>query len=201
VQPALQMNTTEHIVESYYRLVKKCFTVSDIKVIRGNNRQFDLLAFHRPTESISHIEVSVTHQLNWTATLEKLEPFVAYKFFGAARDNSNRSENTDAARGKNYYQEICNTYQAYWIRPADVNRVICVWALPETDEQKNEWLIRQSRIHHIRPGRISFLFFRDKVIPELLESIGRSNYDDEILRTLSFLKQFREQTDSDASFT
>jgi len=189
------MNTTEHIVESYYRLVKKCFTLSDIKVIRGNNRQFDLLAFHKPTGAISHIEVSVTHQLNWTATLEKLEPFVAYKFFGAARENSNRSENTDAARGKNYYKEICDTYEVYGIRPADVNRVICVWALPETEKQRNEWLTRQARAHHIRANRVSFLFFRDEVIPELLKTIGRSNYDDEILRTLSFLKQYRQQTE------
>jgi len=38
------MNTAEHRVESYFRLCRKCFTIVDLKVPRGNNRQLDILA-------------------------------------------------------------------------------------------------------------------------------------------------------------
>jgi|GEM_PF-6134490 len=38
------MNTTERIVESYFRICEGCLTTPDVKVVRGNNRQIDLLA-------------------------------------------------------------------------------------------------------------------------------------------------------------
>ncbi|GAB3995131.1 hypothetical protein GCM10028807_34470 [Spirosoma daeguense] len=54
------MNTAEHLVEIYYRQAG-CFTMSDIKVISGNNRQLDLLAINIKTKKYYHIEVSVAH--------------------------------------------------------------------------------------------------------------------------------------------
>lgn len=39
------MIPTEHIVENYYRVVKNNFTITDLKVKGGNNRQLDILAF------------------------------------------------------------------------------------------------------------------------------------------------------------
>lgn len=38
------MNAAEHLVELYYRQ-KGCFTITDIKIENGNNRQMDLLAY------------------------------------------------------------------------------------------------------------------------------------------------------------
>ena len=41
---------------------------------------------------------------------------------------------------------------------------------------------------------IDILSFRDVVIPSLMEKIGTSNYEDDVLRTLSFVLQFQKQT-------
>ena len=35
----------ERIVESYFRIERKCFTITDIKIPKGNNRQIDILAY------------------------------------------------------------------------------------------------------------------------------------------------------------
>lgn len=32
------MNAAEHIVEAYFRLCRNCFTMTDRKVVGGNNR-------------------------------------------------------------------------------------------------------------------------------------------------------------------
>lgn len=55
------MNTTEKIVESYFRLCHGYFTIADTKVINGNNRQIDLLAVNLKTNEQYQVEVSVTH--------------------------------------------------------------------------------------------------------------------------------------------
>ena len=67
------MNAAEHIVESYFRLCRHCFTRTDQKVPQGNNRQFDVLAYNVKDKVPYHIEVSVTHQENWCPTIEELE--------------------------------------------------------------------------------------------------------------------------------
>jgi len=38
------------------------------------------------------------------------------------------------------------------------------------------------------------LSLRDFILPELAKAIGTANYDDEILRTLGFIKQLEWQT-------
>ena len=57
------MNATEHLVELYYRQ-RNNLTFTDFKVEGGNNRQFDVLAYHKPTDKLRHIEVSVTHWMS-----------------------------------------------------------------------------------------------------------------------------------------
>ena len=59
------MNTPEHIVETYFRLVRRCFTTTDVKIPGGNNRQIDLLAFSPVNKRYYHVETAVTHQLEW----------------------------------------------------------------------------------------------------------------------------------------
>ena len=76
------MNTTEKIVEAYYRLCKKCFTYPDVKVIGGNNRQLDLLAYNLREGSQYHVETSVTHELSGRATWTNLESKFNGTFFG-----------------------------------------------------------------------------------------------------------------------
>lgn len=52
------MNTTEKIVESYFRLCQGYFTIANTKVINGNNRQIDLLAVNLKTNEQYQVEVS-----------------------------------------------------------------------------------------------------------------------------------------------
>jgi len=104
------MNTTEKIVESYFRLCRKCFTIPDVKVIKGNNRQIDLLVFRVLTSEQFHVEVSVTHCRNWCPTAEELITEFDKKFFGVP-PRKNRS-NTDYARGVTYKENIYQTYKA-----------------------------------------------------------------------------------------
>jgi hypothetical protein len=42
--------------------------------------------------------------------------------------------------------------------------------------------------------RFELLSMRDEVLPKLSESIGTSNYDNDILRTISLISQYRKQT-------
>ncbi|MBA7601028.1 hypothetical protein ES703_08092 [subsurface metagenome] len=185
------MNAAEHIVEAYYRLKKKCFTVTDIKVEHGNNRQIDLLAFDKASGECFHVETSVTHRLNWRPSLEKIEKIIGYKFFGIPKPNSKDAEN-----GKDYYQNICKTYELFGIKPKEVKRVICIWARKESEEKVEEWLRSQEKKRDVSKDSISILLFRDDVLRELQNCIGTPHYEDEALRILSLLEQFRKQTTS-----
>lgn len=59
----IRMNAAEQIVEVYYQQLKHSFTARDIKVIGGNNRQLDLLAYHPQDRECHHVEtsISITH--------------------------------------------------------------------------------------------------------------------------------------------
>jgi len=46
----------------------------------------------------------------------------------------------------------------------------------------------------LKPDNFEILLFRDEVLTKLLSSIGTSNYDDELLRTLSLIVEHRKQT-------
>ncbi|NLI99463.1 hypothetical protein GX441_12530 [bacterium] len=180
------MNATEHIVETYYRLVKHCFTITDVQVEKGVNRQIDLLSFQKGSGECFHVETTVTHELSWRPSLNKLETYIEYKFFGKPKPS--------AKEAKNYYQNICETYKKFGIDHKSVKRVICVWDIKESKEEVEKWLRSQEENLRIQKRSLSILFFRDDVIPELLKEIGTSNYNDEVVRVLSLLEQYRKQT-------
>jgi len=188
------MNTSEHIVESYFRLVRRCFTITDIKIIDGINRQFDLLALDSIHDQAFHVETSVTHQKAWIPSLSKITPVIEHKFLGYPRPHENGGRKTDAARGINYFENIRRTYQSYGLNPSRVKRVICVWDLKATPEERTQYLREREKRYHFRANTLSFLLFRDEVLPQLLDTVGTSHYDDEILRSFSLLKQHARQT-------
>lgn len=41
---------------------------------------------------------------------------------------------------------------------------------------------------------MSIVSFRDTILPALRDAVGTTNYDDEVLRTLSFIKEQDSQT-------
>jgi hypothetical protein len=61
-------------------------------------------------------------------------------------------------------------------------------------EAKNAKSFFMSFSHLNRTYEIEVLSLRDCVLPELKDAIGTANYDDEILRTLGFMKQRELQT-------
>lgn len=183
------MNAAEHIVESYFRLRRGCFTFSDRKVTRGNNRQLDILAYDVKRKLQFHIEVGVTHQKNWCPTLEELGPQFEKKFFGAPPERKGKSGGTtDFEKGKTYFPQIEATYAEVGFLPAKVKRVWVCWIVKGAVSAKP--LVLQFHSEHLsRTFEIEILSLRDFVLPELADAIGTANYDDEILRTLGFIKQ------------
>jgi hypothetical protein len=181
------VNAVEHIVESYFRLCKKCFTISDVKVPHGNNRQVDLLAVSLVDGVQYHVECSVTHCENWCPTPEKLEEEFERKFLGYPREREGTS--TDSTKKKTYGGMIYTTYQIYGFDMAKVRRVWICWVVKD---QANLKQVLYN--YHMKSGQlVEVLSFRDEILPKLQKAIGTSNYDDEVLRTFSLLKQAGKQ--------
>jgi hypothetical protein len=80
------MNAVEQIVEIYFQKILNCLTHPDIKVEKGNNRQFDLLAYNIKTKKAYHIESSVKHELRWNPTIDELMELIRFKFFGTLKE-------------------------------------------------------------------------------------------------------------------
>lgn len=184
------MNTTEKIVESYFRLCHGCFTMADMKVINGNNRQIDLLAINLKTNQQYHVEVSVTHQENWCPTIEDLFPEFEKKYFGAP--TKREGKNTDYALGKTYEKQIYKTYESVGLNPKTIKRIWVCWTVVDSDniDQQMEQYCKKKGL---KKNTIEILSFRDVIIPSLMKKVATSNYEDDVLRTLSLLQQFEKQ--------
>lgn len=177
------MNAVEHIVEAYYRICRGCFTMHDVKVEGGNNRQFDLLAYNLKDGSQYHIEVSVIHSEHWCPTPEELiEPFQK-KFLGWPERRDGRR--TDATKGKTYEEQIHHTYLKVGFKPESIQRVWICWLLKNRERLGSVMEIFCQK-HHFS---VDVVDFRDEILKDFWQKIGTSNYDDEVLRTLSLLKQ------------
>jgi len=184
------MNTTEKIVESYYRLCLGCFTMADMKVINGNNRQIDLLAVNLNTNKQYHVEVSVTHQENWCPTPDELFAEFEKKYFGAP--TKREGKNTDYALGKTYEKQIYKTYESVGLNPQSIKRVWVCWTVVDADDIEHQ-MEQYCKKKGLKKDDIEILSFRDVIIPSLLKKVATSNYEDDVLRTLSLLQQFEKQ--------
>lgn len=193
------MNTTERIVETYYRFVKKCFTVTDVKIIAGKGKQIDLFALDRHNNMAYHVETSVSLEEGWMPTLEQLTPTIKYKFMGHPSPRTNAGPKTDVARGINYLDNILDTYRAYGVDVRRVKRVICFWGVRATEQEQLKYLREQENVFGLPRNSLAILLFRDEVIPSLRDTVGKANYDDDILRTFSLLKQYELQTQKASS--
>jgi hypothetical protein len=182
------MNAAEHIVDCYFRIVKKCFTINDAKVIDGINRQLDVLAISLLTQEQFHIECSVSHRLGWAPKPETLQKIFEKKFLGLPEKREGKK--TDFALGKQYKRNILETYKAYGLDPERIQRVFVCWIL-HPRSPANDMLHTFEKEHRMS---ISIVSFRDTVLPELRSAVGTANYDDEILRTIGFVKEQEKQT-------
>lgn len=177
------MNAVEHIVEAYYRICKGCFTIHDVKIPSGNNRQFDLLAVNLKDGSQFHIESSVTHDLGFSPDTNELKENFDKKFLGAPTEK-------EELKGKNYRQPILNAYTLLGMAPDKLQRVWVCWTVKDAANLAS-FLDTYEKEKEIR---IQVKSLRDEIIPELQKAVETANYDDEVLRTLSLLKQMEKQT-------
>jgi hypothetical protein len=192
------MNTAEHIVESYFRLRRGCFTFSDRKVVKGNNRQLDILAYNLKEKLQFHIEVGVTHRLNWCPTRNDLELDFEKEFFGAPPKREGKGGGlSDYEKNKSYFSHIEETYVEAGFLPAEVRRVWVCWILSKEETNNKPLVIQFDSKHLNKTFEIEVLSLRDLILPELVDAIGTANYDDEILRVLGFVKQRQQQISVD----
>jgi hypothetical protein len=182
------MNAAEHIVDCYYRVVKKCFTMNDAKVINGVNRQLDVLAANLTTGEQFHVESSVTHRTGWAPKPKKLEEIFKKKFLGLPEER--HGEKTDFERGIDYRKNILETYKAYGLDPKKIQRVFVCWIL-HSKTPADAFLEDFERKYQMK---ITIVSFRDVILPELHSAVGTANYDDEVLRTIGFFNERERQT-------
>lgn len=185
------MNTTERIVESYFRLCRGCLTTADVKVLRGNNRQIDLLAVNIKKNEQYHVEVSVTHQQTWCPTPDILMEEFERKYFGVPAKREGK--NTDWSLGKTYESQIYETYEQFGLDPKGIIRTWVCWTVVGSeglDEALRAYCIKR----RLKRNTLTILSFRDEVIPQLLDEVSTANYEDDSLRTLSLLRQYGLQT-------
>lgn len=186
------MSATEHIVEAYFRYKLKCFTMHDVKVAGGNNRQFDLLAYQVESGEQYHVEIAVTHEASWAPTLEKLQKRFEIKFFGAPAERERPGR--DFINGRVYGEEINATYRSVGFDPSNVQRIWVCWTVAKADQSKlDSFLQGYSKKKKLGERAIKVWSFRDTILKELIAEIGKSNYDDPLLRTISLVRQFDVQ--------
>jgi hypothetical protein len=186
------MNAVEQIVEIYFQKILNCLTHPDIKVENGNNRQFDLLAYNIKLKKSYHIESSVKHELRWNPTIDELNEFIKFKFFGTLKNKNINGKNTDKAKNKNYFEQIKNTYKIYGMDYEKINRVWVLWCTDKIDD-KNFRIAKGKKYLYVNNKEIEIISFRDIIIPELEKNIGKSNYENDIIRTLSLMIESKKQ--------
>ncbi|MFH0853731.1 MAG: hypothetical protein V1853_04990 [bacterium] len=164
--------------------------MTDVKIQSGNNRQVDLLAYNLNTKEQYHVEISVTHCENWCPSTDDLCEIFDKKFLGLPPNREGK--NTDRAKGKTYFDKINKTYQSVGFNLSKIHREFVTWVITDKADL-DRFLISYHKKHGIQ---VHVLSFRDQVLPALLEKISTSNYEDEVLRTLSLLRQYELQTKS-----
>ena len=151
------MNTVEHIVECYFRHCKGCFTMTDVKIQAGVNRQADLLAYNAKTKEQFHVESSVTHCRNWAPSADDLYVLFDRKFRGVPEKREGKG--TDYAKRKNYFENIIKTYRSVGFSPSKVKKLFVVWCVKPGVDVK-----AVSDIYHKKNRiRVDVLSLRDKI--------------------------------------
>lgn len=186
------MNTTEQIVEAYFRICKECLTVPDVKVVGAYARQLDMLAYSLRLEEQYHIEVSVSHVRQFAPTTNKLLSKLAYKFLGVP----NLRELRDRKTKKSYIKNIHHSYRLFGMSPSQIKRVWVCWERPKNKDFDAK-LKEFNEEHELDENPIEVISFKEIVIPALKARTKTAHYDDVALRTISLFKQGKSQNNID----
>lgn len=183
------MNAAEQLVEAYFQHVGGCFTRGDVKVSNGVGRQFDLVALKLSPRQAFHIEVDVTHELGWCRKPAERSAYIEKKFFGAPPERKGASAGrTDFERGKTYFNAILAQYERLGLASQRIQRVLVSWVLHEDHTVAYRQLDHESNAAS-GSYKVHFISFRNLILPALLQEVGKSNYENEMLRVLSLTKQ------------
>jgi hypothetical protein len=148
----------------------------------------DLLAANLTTGDQFHIECSVTHCERWCPLPPVLENEWQKKFLGVVKEKP--GPNTDSAKGKSYGAAIKETYRRVGMDYDKIKFIWVCWTVQESTDLQSYVSI----FHQLHGKRVEVLSFRDKILPDLTKAVSTANYDDEVLRTFSLIKQWDKQT-------
>jgi hypothetical protein len=149
----------------------------------------DILAVSLLTGDQFHIECSVTHRERWCPTTEELIATFHKKFSGVPPQREGM--NTDAARRKHYGGVIMSMYSSLGLDTSKIKRIWISWTVKDPDNLK-------ARLHSyfVQTGyAVEVISFRDVILPELMSAVSTSNYEDEVLRTFSLIKEWQRQAE------
>ena len=186
------MNTSEQIVEAYFRICRDCLTVPDVKVPGGHGRQLDLLAYCLRENRQYHIEVHVSHAREFAMSLNKLFTTLSSKFLGTPTKKELKSRRQKSS----YIRNINDAYRVFGFDPIRVERIWVCWELP-TVKGFAEQLANYNLGEELNDNPISILSFREEIIPSLKKRVKTAHYDDVSLRTISLFKQGKRQGNID----
>jgi hypothetical protein len=89
-----------------------------------------------------------------------------------------------------YLKQIDATYKSVGIDPKNIQRVFVCWIIKD----EGAWATTLAEFQKKHGFGMSIVSFRDTILPALRDAVGTTNYDDEVLRTLSFIKEQDSQT-------
>ena len=180
------MNAVTRIIDYYFRHVRGCFTMPDVRILKeAFCRSADLLAYNISTKEQFHIENAVTHSQLWPFSPDNLHDLFDKSFL---RHPGKRV-------GKYYFKEILKTYRGLGFSPSKVKRIFVIWCIkPGVDVKAvSDSYYKKRRI------RVEVMSFRDRILSDLQEKVaGSVSHDDEALRILSLVAQREIQTKKEA---
>jgi hypothetical protein len=157
-----------------------------VKILAGNNRQFDLIAFSVIEGKAFHVESSISitdsralRPKDEQGVIETLKK----KFYGDVPVREGKR--TDYARGISYADKINEMYRTFGLDPKNIQRVACRWAFYSDNKSLDMFLNEQG---------ILKLSFRDTILPELEQNLTTAHYEDDGMRTITLIREYRNQT-------
>jgi hypothetical protein len=119
--------------------------------------------------------------------MSQLKEIFDKKFKGVP--SKREGDNTDYSKGKTYFSHIVKAYERAGLSPSTIKRVFVTWRIESVNDLRR-FLVLYRKESELK---IEVLSFRDEILPELMTSISTSNYDDEVLRTISLIRQRERQ--------
>ena len=169
------METTEHIVESYVRFVKKWFTISNIKAKGG--KEIDLLAIDKDGNRY-HIESGVTHLKSWgLISKPSKDDFITVKKKTKEVTQWRRRNSVDFFRKEKFgNSKVLEKLREFGFSGNKYKKIIVTWGVAEPDVHE------YAKKHGIEVWELK------NKLKELIDEIGLTYYSDDILRTLQLVK-------------